>query len=98
VRAAGVEEEQPPRVLAGIEEAFHARIEGDAAARIAVADEVNVRVPDLRRVESFPRGANEVVIGEAARQRGAAGIPESLLRPEAPGDEAGSGGAGAETR
>jgi len=38
----------------------------------------------LRRLEVFPRGGNELVIGEARRQRRAAWIPEALLGPVTP--------------
>ncbi len=64
----------------------------DAAARVAGADQVRVRVPDLRGVEAVPGGAHQLVLGEAARQAREAGIPQSLLGPEAPGGEAAGGG------
>jgi len=38
----------------------------------------------LRRLEVFSRGGNELVIGEARRQRRAAWIPEALLGPVTP--------------
>ncbi|HWI36931.1 MAG TPA: hypothetical protein VNU64_10825 [Burkholderiales bacterium] len=53
-------------------------------------------VPDLRSVEAVPGGGDELVVGEMARQRGEAGIPEALLRPEAPGGDAAGGGAAGE--
>jgi len=45
---------------------------------------MHVRVPYLRRLEVFPRGGNELVVGEARRQRRAAWIPEALLGPVTP--------------
>jgi len=56
-------------------------VHDDAAARIAGADEVRVAVPDARGIEAFPGGANEVMLGEAARQAREARIPPALLGP-----------------
>jgi hypothetical protein len=63
-----------------------------AAARIAGADEVRVRVPDLRGIDAVPGGPDEFVLGEVARKRRAAGIPQPLLGPPAPGGDATRGG------
>jgi hypothetical protein len=83
VRAAGIEEEKAPRVLAGVEHALHLRVHVHAAAAVAGADEVRVAVPNLGRVEAFPCGLHQLVLGEPARQPREAGVPESLLRPVA---------------
>jgi hypothetical protein len=61
-------------------------------ARIAGADEVRVRVPEARWVDAVPGGPDELVLGEVARKRRAAGIPQPLLGPEAPGGEPAGGG------
>jgi hypothetical protein len=53
---------------------------------------VRVRVPDLRGIEPLPRGPDQFVLGEAARQTRQAGIPQALLRPQAPDGDAGRGG------
>jgi len=53
-------------------------------------------VPHLRGIQSVPRGGDELVVGEVARQRRQAGIPEPLLGPDAPAGDAGSGGAAGE--
>jgi hypothetical protein len=87
VRAARIEEEEPPRVLARVQQALHARVDHDAAARIARADEVRVAVPDAGGIEPFPCGAHQLVVGETARQPRQAGIPEALLRPQPPGGQ-----------
>ena len=94
VRAARVEEKQPPRVLPGAEEALHARVDENAAARIAAAHQVRVRVPHVSRVEPVPGGAHQLVVGKPRRQGGAAGIPEPLLRPVTPRRERKSTGEG----
>jgi hypothetical protein len=67
VHAAGVEEEQPPGVLPGIEQAVGARVDEDAAAGVAGADQVRVAVPDPGGVDLVPRLRDEIVIGEVAR-------------------------------
>jgi len=46
-RAIGIQEEKPLRVLHRMRRAFHARIDPDAAARIAGADEMRVAIPNL---------------------------------------------------
>jgi hypothetical protein len=51
----------------------------------------------LRSVEAVPGGGDELVVREMARQRGEAGIPEALLRPETPGGDAGGSAAGEKT-
>jgi hypothetical protein len=89
VRTAGVEEEQAACVLARAEQAFALGIDVDAAARVAGADEVRVAVPQLLRIEPFPRGADELVRRQAARQPRAARIDEALFGPVAPGGETG---------
>jgi hypothetical protein len=92
LRAARVEEEHPPRVLAGAERALRARVDDHAARRIADAHQVRMRVPDLRRVEARPGRAHQLMRGETARQPREAGIPHALLGPQAPGGErAGAG-------
>jgi hypothetical protein len=53
---------------------------------------VRVRVPDLRGVEPSPGVPDQLVFGEAARQAREAGIPQALLRPQAPGGKAAGGG------
>jgi hypothetical protein len=88
VRAAGVEEEQAPGVLAGVEQAVGLRVDGDAAAGIARADEMGMAVPDVARLEALPGADDELVLGEPPRQPGEAGIPKALLRPVAPRDRA----------
>jgi hypothetical protein len=70
--------------MRGVQRAVHARIEEDAAGGIADADEVDVRIPNARRIEAFPCGFDEFVLGKAPRQADEAGIPEPLLRPEPP--------------
>jgi hypothetical protein len=88
VRAAGVEEEQAPRIFAGIEQALGARVDVDAAAGIAAADQVRVAVPDVARVEPLPCGADQLMIGEPSRQPRKTGVPQALLGPVAAGGEA----------
>jgi len=44
-----------------------------------------VRVPDLRRIQPFPGLADQFVAREAQRQADAAGIPDALVGPVAPG-------------
>ena len=85
VHAAGIEIEQPPRVERRIEQALHLRVDVDAARGVAGADEMDMAVPDLRGVEAVPRRRDQLVVGEARRQRCAARIPDALLRPIAPG-------------
>jgi hypothetical protein len=75
VDAAGVEEEQPSRVLAGVEQALGARVDVDAARRVAGTDQVRVAVPDVRRVEAFPGRAYQLVVGEMPRKLRQTGIP-----------------------
>jgi hypothetical protein len=84
VDAAGIQEEKAPRVLARVEQAFGARIDKDAAAGIAAADEVRMRVPDLRGIDPLPRVLDQLFIVGVARQSRVAGIPEALLGPIAP--------------
>lgn len=86
-RAAGIEIEQALGELLRIRDREHLRVEPDAAAGIAVADEVGVAVPDAGRIHAFPCGEHGVVAGEFARQRGAARIDDTVLGPEAPGGE-----------
>src|SRR5882672_1355165 len=94
--AAGIEEEKPPRVLPGVQQAFHLRVHDDAAARVAGADEMRVAVPDLRRVEALPGTLHQLVRGEPRRQGREAGVPQPLVRPEAPrGKRADAGESGA---
>jgi hypothetical protein len=50
---------------------------------------MRMRVPDLRGIEAFPGGPDQFVLGEAARQVREAGIPYSLLGPQAVGRESG---------
>jgi len=50
---------------------------------------MRMRVPDLRGIEAFPSGPDQVVLGEAARQAREAGIPYSLVRPQTVGRESG---------
>jgi hypothetical protein len=85
VRAAGVQEKQAPRVLAGVEQAVGVRVDENAAAGVAGADQVRMAVPDIRRIEPLPRLRDERVVGERLGQLRPARIPETLLRPEAPG-------------
>jgi hypothetical protein len=87
VYAAGVEEKEAPRVVARIEEAFGARVDVDAASRIAGADQVRMAVPDLTRLETFPRCADQLVLRQVAGQACKTGIPQALLGPETPGGE-----------
>jgi hypothetical protein len=51
-----------------------------------------MRVPHLRGIDAFPGASDQFVLGEAARQAREAGIPPSLLGPQAPGGDAGRGG------
>lgn len=51
-----------------------------------------MRVPDLRGVEPLPGGADQLVLGQAARQAREAGIPQTLPRPQAPSGERGGAG------
>jgi hypothetical protein len=88
VHAAGVEKEQAARVLPRIEQALGLRVDVDTAAGVAGADQVRVAVPDLGWVDTMPRGADEIVVGEIPRQQRVAGIPEALLGPEAARREA----------
>jgi hypothetical protein len=97
VHAATIEEEKAPRVKSGIQHALHARIDVDAAAGIAGADEMRVAIPDLGRIDALPRGSDELVVGEARRQRREAGIPDALVGPKAPQRDAGRGAAGEKT-
>jgi hypothetical protein len=69
----------------------------DAAARVAGAEKVRMAVPDLRRIDPFPGGGDQLVLREARRQRRAAWIPEALLGPVAPGGRSGCGRPDAET-
>jgi hypothetical protein len=92
VHAAGVEEEQPPGVLPGIEQAVGAWIYVNAAAGVAGADQVRMAVPDTGSVDAVPSLCDQRVIGEVARQPRVARIPEALLGPQAPGRDAGSAG------
>jgi hypothetical protein len=66
-----------------MQQALHARVDVDAAAGIADADQVRMAVPDLARIEALPGGADQLVPGEARRQPGEARIPEALLGPGA---------------
>jgi hypothetical protein len=92
VRASRIQQEEPPRVLGRVEQAVHARVDHDAAARIAGAGQVRMRVPQLRGVDPVPGRLDQLVLGEAARQARKAGIPQPLLGPPAPGGErAGAG-------
>jgi hypothetical protein len=91
VRAPGVEEKKAPRVFGGAEQALHARIDEHTAAGIAGADQMRVRIPDLRGIEPIPRRAHQLVLGKALRQPREAGIPQPLLGPEAPDGGAGRG-------
>src|SRR6185503_13071802 len=88
VHATGIEEEQPPGVLPGTQQAVGLRIDVDAAAGVAVADEVGVAVPDLGGIEPVPGAAHQLMFGQAARQARVARIPETLLGPKAPRREA----------
>jgi hypothetical protein len=92
VHATGVHEEQAARVLPGVQQAFGLRVDVDAAAGVAGADQVRVAVPDPGRVDAIPRGADQIVIGERPRQLRVAGIPEALLGPKAARREAAGGG------
>ncbi|MDW8467957.1 MAG: hypothetical protein RML56_02005 [Burkholderiales bacterium] len=87
VHAAGVEEEEPARVLARVEEALHLRVDEDAARRIARADEVRVRIPDGARIEPLPGRLDELVLGKPLRQGREAAVPEPFIGPEAPSGE-----------
>jgi hypothetical protein len=51
-----------------------------------------VGVPDLREVETLEGAAHQLVARDRRRQAGAAGIPEALLRPKAPGRKRASPG------
>jgi len=62
-------------------------MQGDAARRIAGADDMRVRVPDQFRGEAFPGRRDQLVPRQMQRQADAAGIPEALLGPEFPGSE-----------
>jgi hypothetical protein len=55
-----------------------------------------VRIPDQLRVEAVPGRLHELVALQVPRQAREARIPEPLLRPVAPGGEAGKR-AGAES-
>jgi len=70
-----------------VKRAIHARIDDDAAGGIAATGEVGVAVPDLGRIEILPCRADQRVLRQGLRQPGAAGIPEALLGPIAPGGE-----------
>ncbi len=94
--ACRVEKEGTPYIQRGIEQARHARIEEDAACAITRPEKMDVHVPDSRRVDAFPGGGEELVIGEVRRQRRAARIPQALLGPVAPGGGADGRGARAE--
>ena len=87
VCTARVEEKQAARVLPGIQQAVGLRVDEDAAARVAGADQVRVRIPDIARLEAVPRRAHQLMLGEPPRQAGVAGIPESLFGPEPPGGD-----------
>jgi len=96
VRAAGIEDKKAPRVLRGAQQAVGIRVNDDAAARVARAQQMGVAVPDLRRIDALPSGRDQLVAREARRQRRAAGIPEALLGPVAPRGRAERGRAGAQ--
>jgi len=72
----------------------HAWIEPDATGGIARADQVGVRIPDARRIETLPGDLDEFVLEKAPRQDGQAGIPEALLGPEFPRSQCSGAGNG----
>jgi hypothetical protein len=94
VGAAGVEEEQPLGELHRMHHRFQRRVEPDAAARIAGADEVRMAVPDLGRVEAFPRCQHQFVIGHFARKARHARVQQTMLGPVTPGGDPGQPQAG----
>ena len=70
------------------------RIDVDAAAGVARADEVGVAVPYFARIETVPGGGDELVACEVRGECRSTGIPEALLGPQAPcADAGGRGGA-----
>jgi len=61
---------------------LHARIEPQAAARIAIAEHMAMGVPDFGRVEPVPRGRDQGMIAQVGRQFGQAGIENAVAQRE----------------
>src|SRR5205823_12629064 len=61
-RTSRIEKELALQVEHRMQQAVHARVDVDAGAGVARADEMHVAVPALRGIEAFPRGANQLVI------------------------------------
>ena len=69
-----------------MDQAVHVRIEPDAGIGITEPEQMHMAVPHLRRVDVRPHRLHDCIVRQARRQRpGQAGIVETFIGPETPG-------------
>jgi hypothetical protein len=92
VDARGIDVDLAAHVLPRVPQAAHARVEPQPAARVAVAEDVHVRVPHLRGIDPLPHAAHTRVIAQIRRQLGDALVEHAVAQRQVAAREQQAGG------